>query len=118
MSGPASRKVGSNNAFARRRTVLFSAAVALIAAVSPAAAVPTAPPPVTALTDTGQLGEGDIFVTTATYANGPEILDRDGRRSRRRCLTRGPSASEPTRSSPLSRRGRGTGEGFVRDAGV
>jgi hypothetical protein len=45
------------------------------------AAAPTAPPPVTVLTSAGNLA-GDIFVTptggTATYANGPEILDAQG----------------------------------------
>jgi hypothetical protein len=42
---------------------------------------PTAPPPVTILTH-GNVGPGDFFVSpfggTATYANGPEILDQSG----------------------------------------
>ncbi len=46
------------------------------------AAAPTAPPPVTVLTSNGVLGDGKIFIAptggTATYANGPEILDAHG----------------------------------------
>jgi hypothetical protein len=57
--------------------------LALIAIGAAGAAVPTAPPPVTVLTSTGNLGDGAIFVTptggTATYANGPEILDAQGK---------------------------------------
>jgi hypothetical protein len=49
---------------------------------SAAAAPPTAPPPVTILTSQPNIGQGDIFITptgdTATYANGPEILDSKG----------------------------------------
>ena len=57
--------------------------VALAAAVAPAAqADPTAPPPVSVLTSTGNVGQGDIFVSpfgdATTYANGPEILDSKG----------------------------------------
>ncbi|MBV9606165.1 MAG: arylsulfotransferase family protein [Solirubrobacterales bacterium] len=44
---------------------------------------PTAPPPVTILTSSPGGGRGDIFITptgdSSTYANGPEILTRDGR---------------------------------------
>ena len=47
-----------------------------------AAAAPTAPPPVSILTSSGNLGNGDIFITptggTNSYANGPEILDQHG----------------------------------------
>ncbi len=47
-----------------------------------AAAAPTAPPPVSILTSSGNLGNGDIFITptggTNSYANGPEILDQQG----------------------------------------
>jgi hypothetical protein len=59
-------------------------AVALAGAVPAVAAAtaPTSPPPVTILTPHGSVGHGDIFITptgnTSTYANGPEILDRDG----------------------------------------
>ena len=46
------------------------------------AATPTAPPPVTVLTSNAATGRGDIFITptgdAGTYANGPEILNRDG----------------------------------------
>ena len=61
-----------------------AATVAAALALAPAAtgATPTAPPPVTILTSGGHVGRGDIFITptgdTATYANGPEILDRHG----------------------------------------
>ncbi len=60
--------------------VLLSTA---LAATTPAeAATPTAPPPVSILTANGPLDQGDIFITptgdTSTYANGPEILDRQG----------------------------------------
>jgi hypothetical protein len=69
------------------RLALLIATVALgllatIVAGAAGAAVPTAPPPVTVLTPAANLGDGDIFVTptggTATYANGPEILDAQG----------------------------------------
>jgi hypothetical protein len=46
-----------------------------------AADTPTSPPPVTVLTH-GNIGNGDFFVSpfggTASYANGPEILDQNG----------------------------------------
>ena len=49
-----------------------------------AQAAPTAPPPVTILTSTGAVGQGDIFITptgdTTTYANGPEILESQRQR--------------------------------------
>jgi len=59
-----------------------AAAIALTAASS-ALAAPTAPPPVTVLTSSPFVGlAGDFFITptgdTATYANGPEILDSQG----------------------------------------
>ncbi len=48
-----------------------------------AAAAPTAPPPVTVLTAGPSNHDGDIFITptgdTATYANGAEIIDSQGR---------------------------------------
>jgi hypothetical protein len=59
-----------------------SAALGAPAALGATPATPTAPPPVTILTDHGHLGRGDIFITptgaTNSYANGPEILDRHG----------------------------------------
>jgi hypothetical protein len=65
--------------------MLGVAAVSIGAAVTPASAAasaPTAPPPVTILTASSQLGRRDIFITptgdASTYANGPEILDRAG----------------------------------------
>src|SRR5438132_710562 len=46
-----------------------------------ASAAPSSPPPVTILTH-GRAGHGDFFISpfggTATYANGPEILDQQG----------------------------------------
>ncbi len=58
-------------------TVVPAAAVA-----GPAVAdTPTAPPPVTILTE-GNVGHGDFFISpfggTDKYANGPEILDQQG----------------------------------------
>jgi hypothetical protein len=75
----------------RWRHVVFRAA-AVIAGVLPiavtgvssaSAATPTSPPPVTVLTSTPFAGlGGDFFITptgdTATYANGPEIVDSHG----------------------------------------
>jgi hypothetical protein len=69
---------------------LAAAAVAVgtaplaLASSGPAAATPTptAPPPLTILTHGTALGGGDYFITptgdTGTYANGPEIVNRDG----------------------------------------
>jgi hypothetical protein len=61
--------------------VVGAAAIALTSA-SAALAAPTAPPPVTILTSSPFLGQGDFFTTptgdTGTYANGPEILDQQG----------------------------------------
>ncbi len=69
----------------RRAAALLAvgAPVALAAgAVSAAQADPTAPPPVSILTSTGNIGQGDIFISpfgdATTYANGPEILDQQG----------------------------------------
>ncbi len=76
------------NRFRRRLLVVTAVsagaalAVASAAAGAAAAATPTVPPPVTILTSSGHTARGDIFITptggTATYANGPEILDRHG----------------------------------------
>ncbi len=58
-----------------------AAAIALAGAAS-AAAAPSSPPPVTILTSSPFIGQGDFFITptgdTSTYANGPEILDQHG----------------------------------------
>jgi hypothetical protein len=70
----------------RRRiaSIALLATAAALAAVAPAAVAqtPTSPPPLNILTPNGAVGRGDIFITptggTATYANGPEILDRNG----------------------------------------
>jgi arylsulfotransferase ASST len=67
-----------------RWLVAAAATVAAAAAVTatPALAAPTAPPPVTILTSAGHSTRDDIFITptgdTTQYANGPEILDRQG----------------------------------------
>jgi hypothetical protein len=62
--------------------VLGAIPIVLAASSSAAAATPTSPPPVTILTSTAQTDRGDIFITptgeSSTYANGPEILDRQG----------------------------------------
>lgn len=59
------------------------AAVAAIGAPAASAATPTAPPPLTVLSQTGNLGGRDIFITptgdTTTYLNGPEILSPSGK---------------------------------------
>jgi hypothetical protein len=68
----------------RRAAPLLLAALALtLCATSSALAVgPSAPPPVSILTPYSHPGQYDIFISpfgdTATYANGPEILDRKG----------------------------------------
>ena len=69
----------------RRAAALLAvgAPVAFAAVVAPAAeAAPTAPPPVSILTSSGNIGQGDIFISpfgvATTYANGPEILDSKG----------------------------------------
>jgi Arylsulfotransferase (ASST) len=73
----------------RWRQMLVGSAVIAIGAIplalssaSAADAAPTAPPPVTILTSASEPGRGDIFITptgdTATYANGPEIVDDHG----------------------------------------
>src|SRR5690242_3444800 len=52
------------------------------ARANPAAATPADPPPVTVLTQEAGNGNGDIFIApfgdSATYANGPEIIDTAG----------------------------------------
>src|ERR1700742_431878 len=63
-------------------TAVAALGTAAALASSAAADTPTAPPPVTVLTHGDNLGKGDFFVSpfggTATYANGPEILDQNG----------------------------------------
>jgi hypothetical protein len=67
-----------------RRLAVAAASVAAAVAVTatPALAAPTSPPPVTVLTSAGHSGRGDLFITptgdVTQYANGPEILDRNG----------------------------------------
>jgi len=62
---------------------VLAAATTLTVAAPALAAAPTNPPPLTFLTPNGAVGRGDIFITptgdTTTYANGPEILTRDGK---------------------------------------
>ncbi len=61
---------------------MLAAGAALTVPAAAVAAAPTAPPPLTFLTPNGPQGRGDIFITPtgdpSTYANGPEILNRDG----------------------------------------
>jgi hypothetical protein len=61
---------------------MLAGGAALTAPAPAVAAAPTAPPPLTFLTPHGPQGHGDIFITptgdSSTYANGPEILNRDG----------------------------------------
>jgi hypothetical protein len=58
------------------------AGTALVQASPVAADTPTAPPPVTVLTQGADNGNGDIFISpfgdTSTYENGPEIIDNQG----------------------------------------
>ncbi len=71
----------------RSRRVVLAALATLggvlpILPISAAAAAPASPPPVSVLTSSGDLG-GDIFISptgdTSSYANGPEILDSQGK---------------------------------------
>jgi hypothetical protein len=67
----------------RALTILAAlAATAGLAAPAASASTPTSPPPLTVLSQTGSLGNRDIFITptgdTSTYANGPEILSPSG----------------------------------------
>jgi hypothetical protein len=59
------------------------AATAGLAVPTASASTPTNPPPLTVLSQTGSLGNRDIFLTptgdTSTYANGPEILSPSGK---------------------------------------
>jgi Arylsulfotransferase (ASST) len=62
--------------------LVVGAAVIALAGATAALAAPSTPPPVTILTSSPFLGQGDFFITptgdTSTYANGPEILDQHG----------------------------------------
>jgi hypothetical protein len=80
----------STHGGARRRRRLLLAAALLAATLmstlgvaTPALAAPSSPPPVTILTSSPFVGQGeDFFITptgdTGTYANGPEILAPNG----------------------------------------
>jgi hypothetical protein len=66
-----------------RAAALLAGAMPLaLTSATAAQATPTAPPPVSILTSQPGATGGDIFITptggTATYANGPEILDSSG----------------------------------------
>lgn len=79
--------VRSRGGHPRRRLAVVAAALAAAIpatlAGAASAAVPTAPPPLTTVTGTAAIGNGDIFVSpfgdTSTYANGAEILSRAGK---------------------------------------
>ncbi len=71
----------------RRRRVIDAGAVTAVALLTvvgapTAAAAPTAPPPVTIVSSQSGAGPGEIFITptgdTTEYANGPEIINRQG----------------------------------------
>jgi arylsulfotransferase ASST len=90
LRSPSSSRAAGHLPRRRRRTALTLAAVVagmipLTAAVVPAGAqsAPTAPPPVTVLTQGANNHDGDIFITptgdTTTYANGPEIINNQGK---------------------------------------
>jgi hypothetical protein len=53
-----------------------------LASAVPALAAPTSPPPVTILTSSPFIGQGDFFISPfgdqSTYANGPEIVNSQG----------------------------------------
>jgi Arylsulfotransferase (ASST) len=63
-------------------TALAGAGSAALVAAPSALAAPTASPPVTILSSSGHTEPGDIFITptgdATQYANGPEIVDRQG----------------------------------------
>ncbi len=70
----------------RSAAALFAAlaTTAGIAAPAASATTPTNPPPLTVLSQTGSLGDRDIFITpsgagSTTYAGGPEILSPSGK---------------------------------------
>ena len=87
---------------------------------SAAADTPTAPPPVTILTH-GRVGSGDFFISpfggTATYANGPEILDQRGNVVWFKAVPAGQEASDfrtqTYRGQPVLTWWQGTGLGGV-----
>ena len=61
---------------------IVAGAVLALAGAQAAIAAPTAPPPITILSSQPGSGPGDIFITptgdSTQYANGPEIIDRQG----------------------------------------
>ncbi len=71
--------------FRLRGAAVVGAVLATAAAAAPSAlaSTPTAPPPLTTLTQTTNFGGRDIFITptgdTSAYANGPEILSPSGK---------------------------------------
>ena len=82
-SGAPARRARSRRLALSAVALTVAAAPLALAVSAPAdAASPTAPPPVTVLTDHAYLGGGDFFITptgdTGTYANGPEIVNSDG----------------------------------------
>jgi Arylsulfotransferase (ASST) len=88
-----------------RRLALAGVALALGAtplSVTGAAALaqsgPTAPPPVTVLTQGAGNPDGDIFITptgdTSTYANGPEIINNQGQAVWFHAIPQGLTASD------------------------
>ena len=87
MPRPSSRSVPGMRANRSRRwrRLLASSAAALtisLAGASGALALPSGPPPVTILSSSPFVGNGDFFITptgdTSTYENGPEILSPSG----------------------------------------
>ncbi|HXN38002.1 MAG TPA: arylsulfotransferase family protein [Solirubrobacteraceae bacterium] len=62
--------------------VLATALPAALTSAAPALAAPTSPPPVTILTSSPFIGQGDFFISPfgdqSTYANGPEIVNSQG----------------------------------------
>jgi hypothetical protein len=85
ISVPSGRRLpAGKTALAGAAAVLAVAGPALIAGVpASAASPPTAPPPVTVLTGSASHADGDIFISPygdqSTYANGPEILNNQGK---------------------------------------
>jgi hypothetical protein len=75
---------------------LASASAAAAALTAPTA--PTAPPPVTVLTSRPTWSGDDVFITptgaSATYANGPEIVDRQGHLVWFHAIPQGQTASD------------------------
>lgn len=100
---------------------LLAAAAALLAAPALAIAAPTAPPPVTILTSSPFVGPGYFFISPygdqTTYANGPEILDRNGKAVWFKAVPEGEEASDfrvqSYRGKPVLTWWQGTGLGSL-----